>query len=267
MSKIHPTALVDPAAKLADDVRIGAYCVVGPQVELASGVSLQSHVVVQGRARLGQGCQVYPFAAVGTAPQDLKFDGEDSEIVIGENTIIREHVTLHPGTQHGGMQTRVGAGCLLMVGAHVAHDCRVGDGVIMANQATLGGHVVVEDNAFLGGLSAVHQFARIGRGAMIGGMTGVEGDVIPYGMVTGNRAQLNGLNIIGLKRRGVARSEVQALRAAYRALFDVREQSFTERLAEVEEEYGNWPTVRNVLDFIKTDSSRSLCQPHSGNAA
>lgn len=266
MSEVHPTAIVDPAAKLAEGVRIGAYCVVGPQADLAAGVILQSHVVVEGRARLGSGCKVYPFAAIGTTPQDLKFGGEDSEVVIGESTVIREHVTVHPGTQGGGLQTRIGAGCLLMVGAHVAHDCRVGDGVIMANQATLGGHVVVEDNAFLGGLCAVHQFARIGRGAMIGGMTGVEGDVIPYGMATGNRAQLNGLNIIGLKRRGVPRSEVQALRAAYRRLFEVTDKSFNERLAEVEEGYGSWPTVRHVLDFIKTKASRSLCQPHSGNA-
>lgn len=267
MTGIHATAVVDPAARLGDDVRIGPYCVVGPQAELGDGVVLQSHVVVEGRSRLAAGCRVYPFAAIGTTPQDLKFGGEDSEVVIGENTVLREHVTVHPGTEGGGMETRIGANCLLMVGAHVAHDCLIGDGVVMANQATLGGHVSVEDHAFLGGLTAVHQFVRIGRGAMIGGMTGVEGDVIPYGMATGNRARLNGLNIVGLKRRGVARSEVQTLRAAYRMLFDAGHGSFAERLEEAEAAYGGSPAVRHVLDFIKAGSSRSLCQPHSGNAA
>jgi UDP-N-acetylglucosamine acyltransferase len=183
MTEIHPTALVDPAAALSEDVTIGPYCVVGPGVELGAGVRLDSHVVVVGRTTLGDGCRVFPFACLGHRPQDLKYRGEDTRLVIGRNNQIREHVTMHPGTAGGGGVTRVGDDGLYMAGIHVAHDCRVGNGVIMANDATLGGHVEVQDHAYLGGLCAVHQFVRIGRQAMIGGLAGVEQDVIPYGMV------------------------------------------------------------------------------------
>ncbi len=266
MSDIHATALVDPAAELADDVTVGPYSIVGPNVVLEAGVVIHSHAVVEGHTRLGAGVQVYPFAAVGTKPQDLKFKGETSWLEVGAGTVIREHCTLNPGTQGDQLVTSVGRDCVLMIGAHVAHDCRVGDGVIMANQATLAGHVHVGATAFIGGLSAVHQFCRIGAGAMIGGMSGVENDVIPYGLVTGNRARLNGLNLVGLKRRGVAKSDVQKLRAAYGNLFHGREGTFRERLDRLAQNYGDVQVVDDLIDFIQTDSSRSLCQPQAGNA-
>jgi len=266
MSDIHATALVDPAAELADDVTVGPYSIVGPNVVLEAGVVIHSHAVVDGHTRLGAGVQVYPFAAVGTKPQDLKFKGETSWLEVGAGTVIREHCTLNPGTRGDRLVTSVGRDCVLMIGAHVAHDCQVGDSVIMANQATLAGHVHVGANAFVGGLSAVHQFCRIGAGAMIGGMSGVENDVIPYGLVTGNRARLNGLNLVGLKRRGVAKSDVQKLRAAYEDLFHGREGTFRERLDRLAQNHGDVQVVDDLLDFIQTDSSRSLCQPQAGNA-
>ena len=195
MATVHPTAIVDSGAKLADDVTIGPYCLVGGEVSLGVGVEVMSHVVIDGRTEIGQGCRIYPFTALGLRPQDLKYEGEPSHLVIGDNNTIREHVTMNPGTRGGGMVTRVGNDCLFMVGVHVAHDCRIGDNVIMAKEATLAGHVVVEDHAIIGGLAAVHQFVRIGQHAMVGGMSGVEQDVIPFGSVMGERASLTGLNL------------------------------------------------------------------------
>ncbi len=197
MSSIHATAIVEPGAKLADDVRIGPYCVIGAEVELAEQVELVSHVVIAGRTRIGAGTKIYSFASLGGPPQDLKYKGEPSALIIGAKNVIREQVTMNPGTAGGGMVTRVGNNGLFMVGAHVAHDCKLGNNVIMANNATLGGHVEVGDHAILGGLCAVHQFVRIGPHAMIGGMSGVEHDVIPYGLVKGDRARLSGLNYGG----------------------------------------------------------------------
>ena len=214
MPQIHPTAIVAPAARVADDVVIGPYCVIGDDVELGAGVRLAAHVVVDGRTAIGDGTRIFPFASIGLEPQDLKYQGEASSLVIGRDNTIREYVTINPGTAGGGMVTRIGDDCLFMIGAHVAHDCQIGDHVIMANNATLAGHVVIEDYALLGGLCAVHQFVRIGRHAMIGGMSGVERDVIPYGQVMGNRARLTGLNIIGMQRRGFSRDEIQGLRRA-----------------------------------------------------
>jgi len=219
MGGIHPTAVIEPGARLAESARVGPYCVVGSEVELQDGVELVSHVVVAGRTVVGADTRIFPFASIGHRPQDLKYQGEKSRLEIGRRYIVREHVTMNPGTSGGGMLTRVGDGCLFMVGAHVAHDCRLGDDVIMANNATLAGHVAIGDYAILGGLSAVHQFVRIGKHAMIGGVTGVERDVIPYGQVVGDRARLVGLNIVGLQRRGFSREQVQALRTAYQMLF------------------------------------------------
>ncbi|MBM3557877.1 MAG: acyl-ACP--UDP-N-acetylglucosamine O-acyltransferase, partial [Alphaproteobacteria bacterium] len=190
MSAIHPTAVIENGAKIAEGVEIGPFCHVGARVELGPQVKLKSHVVVAGRTRIGAGTVVFPFASIGHQPQDLKYAGEDSELVVGARCLIREHVTMNPGTKGGGMLTQVGDDCLFMAGAHVAHDCRIGNHVILVNHATLGGHVTIQDYAILGGLSAVHQFARIGKHAMVGGMTGVENDVIPYGSVIGNRAHL-----------------------------------------------------------------------------
>src|SRR5215472_11978325 len=219
MPQIHPTAIVAPGAMLAETVVIGPYCIVGENVSLGPRVTLRSHVVVDGRTTVGEGTRLFPFASIGLEPQDLKYRGEASELVIGRDNKIREYVTRDPGTLGGGMVTRVGDGCLFMVGTHVAHDCQIGSHVIMANNATLAGHVVVEDCAMLGGLCAVHQYVRIGRHAMIGGMSGVERDVIPYGQVMGDRARLCGLNIIGMQRRGFSREDIQGLRAAYQFLF------------------------------------------------
>lgn len=265
MSEIHPSAVVDPKAEL-EDVYVGPFCQVDAGVCIGRGSRLESHVVVTGRTTLGEGCRVFPFACLGHRPQDLKFRGEESDLIIGSNNQIREHVTMHPGTGHGGGTTRIGDDGLFMVGVHIAHDCQVGNGVIMANNATLAGHVELQDFAFLGGLSAVHQFVRIGRQAMIGGLAGVEADVIPYGMVLGNRAYLNGLNIIGMKRRGVERDEIQNLRNAYRALF-MTDGTFADRLCEVADHYKAYPHVIEVIDFIRTGDNRSICLPKTHRAA
>ena len=259
---VHPTALVDPGARLGADVRVGPWCVVGPGVELCDGVELLSHVAVAGNTRIGQRTRVWPFASLGHQPQDLKYAGEPSRLEIGADCMVREHVTANPGTTGGGMVTRVGDRCLLMVGAHVGHDCQIGDGVIMANNATLAGHVIVGEHAFLGGLSAVHQFVRIGAHAMVGGMSGVERDVIPFGSVIGNRAELGGLNIVGLKRRGFARETIHALRAAYREIFH-GEGSLAERAAAAGRAHADEPAVQQVVAFILADSSRSFCVPRA----
>lgn len=265
MADVHSTAIVEPTAKLGKGVSIGPYCVVGAHVELGDEVVLHSHVVIEGRTRIGARTQVYPFASIGHRPQDLKYRGEPSELVVGEDNVIREHVTMNPGTEGGGMVTRVGNGCLFMVGAHVAHDCRIGDGVILANNATLGGHVVVEDFAIVGGLSAVHQFVRIGRHAMVGGMSGVEHDVIPYGMAMGERAHLHGLNVVGLKRRGFDREQIQALAKAYAMLFG-ESDTLLDRVGHIAQELGDAKGVGDIVAFVRGESSRALCRPKTEHA-
>lgn len=265
MSTIHPTAIVEDGATVADDVVIGPYCVVGKDVVLAAGVRLESHVVVTGRTSVGEGTRIFPFASIGHQPQDLKFHGEESRLIIGKNNMIREHVTMNPGTEGGGMETRVGDNCLFMMSAHVAHDCMIGNNAILVNNATLGGHVTLGDFAILGGLSAVHQFVRIGPHAMIGGMSGIENDVIPYGSVTGNRAHLQGLNLVGLKRRGFSRDVIHDLRKAYR-LFFAQEGTLSERLADVAELFPDNEPVMDIVNFIRADSSRGICQPSGDDA-
>ncbi len=265
MSEIHSTAVVAPGAKLAHDVVIGPYSIVGENVELGAGVRLMSHVVVDGHTKVGDGSVIYPFASIGLPPQDMKYAGEPSMLQIGANNVIREHVTMNPGTEGGGMLTRIGDGCLFMVASHVAHDCQIGNHVIMANNAALGGHVSVGDWAILGGLSAVHQFVRIGRHAIVGGMSGVEHDVIPYGSVMGDRARLAGLNLVGLKRRGFGRDEIHDMRRAFRLLF-AQEGTMTERLADVSDLFNGIEPVMDIVDFIQTDSSRPVCQPKGDGA-
>jgi UDP-N-acetylglucosamine acyltransferase len=264
MPQIHPTAIVAPGARLADDVAIGPYCILGGEVVLDAGVRLAAHVVVDGRTAIGEGTRIFPFAAIGLEPQDLKYKGEKSALILGRHNTIREYVTINPGTEGGGMITRVGDHCLLMVGVHVAHDCRLGDHVIMANNATLAGHVVVGEYARLGGLCAVHQFVRIGRHAMIGGMSGVERDVIPYGQVMGNRARLTGLNIIGMQRAGFSREQIQGLRSAYQFLFST-EGTLNERVNETAERFAGIGPVDDIIAFIRADSSRAICQPKGAN--
>jgi UDP-N-acetylglucosamine acyltransferase len=264
MLDIHPTAIVDPAAKLAGSVTIGPYCIVGGEVELGEGVHLHGHVVIAGRTRVGARTRIFPFASIGHEPQDLKYNGEKSELVIGSDNTIREHVTMNPGTTGGGMVTRVGNHGLFMVGVHVAHDCQIGDHVILVNNVTLGGHVTIGDYAILGGNSAVHQFVRIGPHAMIGGMSGVEHDVIPYGTVMGDRARLSGLNLIGMQRRGFDRDDLQTLRAAFQLLFS-EAGTFSERVDQVAETYKDAVPVQHIVEFIRADSSRAICQPRAAN--
>jgi len=266
MPKIHPTAIIEDGARLGADVQVGPYCHVGPQVELGDGVVLVSHVVVAGITVVGSGTRIYPFASIGHAPQDLKYRGEASRLEIGRNNVIREGVTMNPGTEGGGMLTRVGDGGLFMAGAHVAHDCLLGNNVIMANNATLAGHIEVGDFAFVGGLAAVHQFCRIGPHAMIGGMCGVEQDVIPYGMVIGNRAHLTGLNLVGLNRRGFERDDPNKLRAAYDQLFSGSGR-LADRLEEVAAKYADTQLIQEVIAFIRKASKRGVCQPQADGTA
>ncbi|WP_299441222.1 acyl-ACP--UDP-N-acetylglucosamine O-acyltransferase [uncultured Rhodospira sp.] len=264
MPQVHPTAIVDPAATLDEDVTVGPYCTVGPDVMLGAGVSLLSHVVVDGRTRVGPGTRVFPFTTLGLPPQDLKYKGEQTDLIIGANNTIREHVTMNPGTAGGGGVTRIGDGGLFMVGCHVAHDCQIGDGVILANNVLLAGHIHIDDCAILGGGSAVHQFVRIGKHAMVGGVSGVETDVIPFGSVMGNRARLHGLNLIGLKRRGFSREEIQALRSAYRMLFE-DDGVIADKAEEVAASFDGVAPVMEVLEFVRGDSNRGLCRPaHPG---
>ena len=266
MTVIHPTAIVDNATKLGSNVSIGPYCVIGSNVSIGDGCVLLSHVVLDGNTEIGLNNRIYPFSSIGLSPQDMKYEGEESLLTIGANNIIREHVTINPGTRGGGMLTSIGNNCLFMVGAHVAHDCHVGSHVVMANNATLAGHVTIEDYAIIGGLSAIHQFVRIGKHAMIGGKTGVAEDVIPYGSVIGNRARLSGLNIVGLKRRGFSREDIHNLRKAYRLIF-AEEGTLSERIQDVADLFPKTEAVHDIIDFITADSSRSICQPKLKDAA
>jgi UDP-N-acetylglucosamine acyltransferase len=266
VTEVHPTAIVEEGAIIGDGCRIGPYCIVGAEVVLGAGTQLHSHVVLAGRSRLGAECVVFPFAVLGHAPQDLKYSGEKSDLVVGTRCRVREHVTMHPGTRGGGMITEVGDDCLIMAGTHVAHDCRIGNNVILVNNATLGGHVQVGDYAIVGAMSAVHQFVRVGTHAMVGGMSGVDSDVIPYGSVMGERAQLCGLNLVGLKRRGFTRDQIHELQKAYRLLFG-QEGTFQERLDDVDESFrGNAP-VAELVGFVRADSSRALSQPRNNRGA
>jgi len=254
---IHPAAIVASGARIGAGVSIGPWCEVGPDVVLHEGVRLVSHVVLDGHTEIGAGAVLWPFCTVGLAPQDLKYRGEPTRTWIGPRTQIREHVTIHRGTVTGTGLTRVGADCLLMAVAHVAHDCALGDGVIVANNVVMGGHVEIGDHAVIGGSAALHQFVRIGRGAMIGGVSGVERDVIPFGSVIGNRAHLAGLNIIGLRRRGFGHADIAALRAAFRQLFH-GEGAFAARVAAVRAHATASPLIEEILAFIAAPSHRGL---------
>lgn len=266
MHLIHPSAMIAGSATIDASVKIGPYCVVGEHVTLARGVVLHSHVVIEGMTSIGEETQVFPFASLGHAPQDKKFRGENSRLEIGARNIIREHVTMNPGTQGGGFLTRVGDDCLFMASAHVAHDCMVGNRVILANNATLAGHVIVGDGVIIGGLSAVHQFVRIGMGAFIGGMSGVEKDVIPFGTVKGERAHLDGLNLVGLKRSNLSRDNIHAIRHAFKDLFYNQAGTLTERAAALQAKYAQ-PEVQALLAFVLEDSSRAFCTPARGAVA
>ena len=268
-NEIHPAAIIAPGARVGRDVRIGPWCSVGPEAVIGDGTRLVSHVVVDGRTEIGPGALLYPFCTVGLAPQDLKYRGEPTRCVVGARTVVREHVTIHRGTGSGGGVTRVGRDCLLMANAHVAHDCLIGDHVILVNNVVMGGHVVIEDHARIMGAAALHQFVRIGRAAMVGGVCGVEADVIPYGSVMGNRARLVGLHWIWLKRSGVAAAEMQRLRRAFRCLYPPAEADaglFEQRLRRARLEFGDDPRVAEILDFIAAPSKRGLVRVGRGGS-
>jgi UDP-N-acetylglucosamine acyltransferase len=254
---IHPTALIAPGAKIGAGVKIGAYSTVGPSVILEDDVELVSHVAISGRTTVGAGVKIFPFATVGLEPQDLKYKGEDTQTVIGPRTIIREHCSIHRGTVTGSGVTRIGADCLLMAVVHVAHDCEIGDGVIISNNVVLGGHVSLGERAVIGGSAALLQFVRVGCGAMVGGVTGVTADVIPYGFVFGPRARLAGLNMVGLRRRGLDKTQLHRVRAAYKYLF-AGPGVFANRVAEAAYKFEDDPYVAEMLTFIANPSRHGL---------
>jgi UDP-N-acetylglucosamine acyltransferase len=261
--EIHPTAIIADSVKLGKNISIGPYSVIDGNVSIGDDCKLLSHVTISGNTTIGKNCQIFPFASIGFAPQDLKYHGEPSKLTIGDNNVIREYVTINPGTEGGGMLTQIGNNCLFMVSSHIAHDCKIGNNVILANNATLAGHVEVGDFSIIGGLAAIHQFVRIGAHAVIGGMSGVEHDVIPYGSVMGERANLAGLNLVGLKRRGFDRDTIHALRNAYKMIFEEEEGTLSARAEKAKEVYSEVAAVIDILSFINDKSSRSLCVPKS----
>jgi UDP-N-acetylglucosamine acyltransferase len=254
---IHPTAIVAHGARLGPGVDIGPFCTVGPNVVIGAGAKLVSHVVVEGHTLIGEQVQLFPFCTVGLAPQDMKYKNEPTGCEIGARTLVREHCTIHRGTATGVGVTRIGSDCMLMAVVHVAHDCQIGDHVIVANNAVMGGHVIIGEHAVVGGAAAIHQFVRIGRAAMIGGVSGVEGDVIPFGSVIGNRARLTALNVIGLRRRGFDKPSIQRLHIAFKALYS-KQGVFAQRLEATRAKFGDDPLVAEVLAFIDAPSHRGL---------
>jgi UDP-N-acetylglucosamine acyltransferase len=258
-ARIHPTACVEEGATVAEGASVGAFSLIGPEVRLGPGVQVDSHVVVTGLTEIGEGTRIFPFACIGEIPQDLKFAGERTRLVVGRRNRIREHVTMNAGTASGGGETVVGDDGLFMAGCHVAHDCRVGDRVVIVNQSALAGHCRVEDDVIVGGLSGVHQWVRIGRGAIIGALSMVTKDVLPYGLVQGPRAELDGLNLVGLKRRGVPRGDIQALRTALMTLKQ-GEGTFHERAARLAEESDS-AYVREMVAFVTGATDRSFLVP------
>ena len=257
---IHKTAVINPKAKIASNVEIGPYCIIGPNVEIGKDTVIQSHVNINCNVVIGQGNKIYPFVSIND-PQDLKYKGEDTNLIIGKNNIIREYVTINPGTVAGGGKTVIGDNCLLMISSHIAHDCQVGNDVIIANNVPLGGHVIIEDNVVIGGNSAVQQFTRIGKMAMIGGMTGVLNDVIPYGLSIGNRNTLKGLNLIGLRRANFDNKDILGLSTAYKEIFSTKD--YNENINKLDISLNENPLVKDVVNFIKKDKKRSICSPFS----
>ncbi len=258
---IHKTAIIDTKAKISDNVKIGPYSIVGPNVEIGEGTVVQSHVNITGDTKIGLNNIIYPFASIGNDPQDLKFKGEKTKLEIGDNNKIREYVTINPGTEGGGGLTKVGNNCLFMVSAHIAHDCIVGNNVILANNVPLGGHAHIDDNAIIGGNSAVQQFTRVGKFAMIGGMCGVVRDVIPYGIAHGNRSVLQGLNLIGLRRKNISNKEIMKLNDAYKEIF--KNEKLTDNLNNLSNDLKENKLVMEVVSFIEKDKKRPICTPFS----
>ena len=258
---IHKTSVIDKKAKISASVKIGPFCYVGPNVELSDNVELISNVHIEGFTKIGKGTKIFPFASIGTQPQDLKFNNEQTNLTIGDQNTIREYVTINPGTKGGGSITSIGNNCLFMISSHIAHDCIIGNNVIIANNVPLGGHVTIEDNVVIGGNSAVQQFTRIGRLAMIGGMTGVLKDVTPFGLSIGNRNYLQGINLIGLRRKKYDNKKILELDSAYKKIFS--SEKFHENLAKINGEYKENDLVIEVIDFIEKDKRRPICTPLS----
>ena len=261
----HHTSIISEKAVLGSNVTIGPYCIINENVKIGNNVNLKAHVYIDGNTTIGDNCTFFPYCSIGTSPQDLKYKGEESILQIGNNNIFREYVTINPGTEGGGLKTVIKDNCLFMINAHVAHDCKIGNHVIMVNNASLAGHVILEDYAIMGALSGAHQFCRIGKHSMIGGLSGVDSDVIPYGTVIGNRAYLSGLNIIGLKRRGFSKDVIQDLRKAYGLLFSSQEGIFSDRVKEVSEEFLDNEPIQEIVQFLKSEKSRSICKPKNAN--
>jgi len=256
---IHKTAIIDSKAKISSSVNIGPYCVIGPNVEINENVKIYSHVNISGNTKIGKGNKIYPFASIGNDPQDLKYNGEETKLIIGNNNKIREYVTINPGTEGGGGLTEIGNDCLFMISSHVAHDCQVGNNAIIANNVAIAGHVTIEDNVIIGGNSGVQQFTRIGKMAMIGGMTGVLHDVIPYGLSIGNRNYLQGLNLIGLRRAKFNNKEILGLTEAYKEIFATK--NLSDNLSKLNGEFKENTLVKDVIKFITKDKKRSICTP------
>jgi len=258
---IHNSSVVDKKAKIGKDVKVGPFCYIGPKVQISDGVELISSIHIEGNTKIGKATRIFPFASIGTPPQDKKYKGEDNSLEIGENNIIREYVTINPGTKGGGGKTIIGDNCLLMISSHVAHDCYIGNNVVIANNVPLGGHVTIEDSVVIGGNSAVQQFTRIGRLAMIGGMTGVLKDVIPFGLSFGNRNYLRGINLIGLKRNKYDNKKIMELDRAFKKIFSSK--NLHENLGKINGEYKENDLVKEVINFIEKDKKRPICTPQS----
>ena len=258
---IHKTAIIDPKAKISSTAKIGPYAVIGPNVEIDDDVNIQSHVNITGYTKIGKKNKIYPFASIGSDPQDLKFKGERTKLIIGDNNTIREYTTINPGTSGGGGLTKVGNNSLIMIGAHIAHDCLIGDNVVVANNAAIAGHAEIGDDVIIGGNCGVQQFTRIGKMAMIGGMTGVSRDVIPYGLSFGNRNYLGGINLVGLRRKNVSNKEILTLSDAYKEIF--KTEHLHENLNKLNGEFKDNSFVKEVVEFINKDKKRPICTPFS----
>ena len=258
---IHKSSVIDSKAEISKKVKIGPYCYVGPNVKLNENVELVSNVHVEGYTSIGKNTKIFPFACIGTQPQDLKYKGEKNKLIIGENNLIREYVTINPGTERGGLSTNIGNNCLFMISSHIAHDCKIGNNVIIANNVPLGGHVTIEDSVVIGGNSAVQQFTRIGRLAMIGGMTGVLKDVIPFGLSIGNRNYLQGLNLVGLRRQKYDNKKILGLDKAFKDIFNSK--NLHENLSRINGEFKDNELVSEVIKFLAKDKKRPICSPPS----
>ena len=256
---IHKTAIVDPKAKISTNVNIGPYSIIGPNVEIGEDTDINSHVSIAGYTKIGKKNKIYPFSSIGNNPQDLKYNGEKSYLEIGDSNTVREYVSINPGTDGGGGLTKIGNNCLFMVSSHVAHDCVIGDNVVAVNNVAIGGHVQIDDNAIIGGNSAIHQYIRIGKFAMIGGICAVIRDVIPYGLVHGNRSVLQGINLIGLRRKNIPNQEIALLSKAYKEIF--KSENLSENLKNLSEEFKENDLVKEILKFIQKDKKRPICTP------